>query len=460
MSDWRIDFLRHQLRIFGFPESHSRKAELVVFDRASLDDLTGLQARKAPLVVVAILPSNEFMQALGASIERVEPSPAVFSPVDSHPSHTVRTLHPYDCYVLPDGRPLLTDDRGRISWMLLERRGLRILAIGTDLPGDIVRYRQGDPKASREADFGFRWGFDFERPNYLFEAQRSGEARGERHADRWAALFSSVVATTVGATLLPILPGHAPGAIVFTGDDDQAYLERYEEQIACLSGMPITYFLHPQTRHSSKTLRQMRRRANVEWELHPDAVEDPSRYAELLDEQVEWFVKLTGRRPHAVRNHGFLNRGYWEHFAAWRKHGIALSTNVPGFDGTALNGSLLPSRFVWNDEVTDHWTILTAMGDGVLFAGKMTDEDAARRLSEVVSEVRNSSIPGVLVLNLHPQNIDRSRALHAAAVDAVKQGFVPWNVGQCLSWFRSRDAVGRTATRIPLWQRLWTELRF
>ena len=82
---------------------------------------------------------------------------------------------------------------------------------------------------------------------------------------------------------------------------------------------------------------------------------------------MQWFYKLIGRRAKYVRNHGFLNDGYWRHAVAWCKEGIVGSSNLPGLDGRILNGSLLPSRLVLNGKVTSHWSILTAFGDGAFF---------------------------------------------------------------------------------------------
>src|SRR5437762_1513962 len=89
---------------------------------------------------------------------------------------------------------------------------------------------------------------------------------------------------------------------------------------ACCSSAaisPATYFLHPKTKHDPQTLRSILGRPGVELGLHPDALEAPERYDTLFREQAAWFKTLTGGAARSVRNHGFLNRGYWGHLAAW-----------------------------------------------------------------------------------------------------------------------------------------------
>ena len=143
--------------------------------------------------------------------------------------------------------------------------------------------------------------------------------------------------------------------------------------------------------------------------------------------------------PLSLRNHGFLNDGYWGHLPAWLKHGVSISSNLPGFDGRIMNNSLLPARMVWDGMLTEHWSALTVLGDGVRFAAGMSDKDAAALVSEIADRIRNSGIPGVMVLNLHPQNVAETRAMHLAVREVIRSGFVPWNLKQCLEWFQMKD---------------------
>jgi hypothetical protein len=140
-----------------------------------------------------------------------------------------------------------------------------------------------------------------------------------------------------------------------------------------------------------------------------------------------------------VRNHGFLNRGYWGHLLAWLSKGVRLSSNLPGVDGRVLNGSLLPARVAWNGQLTSHWSILTAIGDGVVFALGMSPEQSAKCVLDLAANIRDSGVPGVLVLNLHPQNIAETLAMHRAAREVVDGGFLAWTIADCLDWFERVD---------------------
>ena len=200
-----------------------------------------------------------------------------------------------------------------------------IFFLGTDLPVDLVRYRQGDPLAPLNCPTEAMWGFPGERPNYLFEGQLGGERHEERHADWWCETLAFALEKIANQPRLPILPGGAPGAVIITGDDDQASISCYEQQSVMLGALPVTYFLHPLTKHNRQTMDRISRGRRVEFELHPDALDKPECYDDLLSEQSARFRRLTGYPPRAVRNHGFLNDGYWGHAAAWLRHGILAS---------------------------------------------------------------------------------------------------------------------------------------
>ncbi len=282
------------------------------------------------------------------------------------------------------------------------------------------------------------WGFAGERPNYLFEGQLAGEGPRERHADWWCEVLADALARLCGETRLPMLPNGAQGAIVITGDDDQAGLDRYRQQRDALGSLPVTYFLHPLTRHTPGTLGELKSRGPVELGLHPDALEEPHKYASLFSEQAVWFKQLTGEDTRTVRNHGFLNDGYWEHAKPWNAHGVNGSSNLPGFDGRMLNGSLLPAKLLLDDKLTDHWSILTAIGDGVVFVHGWDDHQSADCILGLADDIRNSEVPGVIVVNLHPENIDKTRGMHRAVCKLVEDGFVPWTLSECFEWFERR----------------------
>ena len=246
--------------------------------------------------------------------------------------------------------PVVDDVQGRKIWVYQPVGSSGILFVGTDLPADLIRYRQGDPLAAATRPTEAMWGVPGERPSYLFEQQLAGEKDDERHADWWCETLACALQKVGKQQRLPILPGGAHGAIVATGDDDQASISCYEQQRLMLGPLPITYFLHPLTKHRRDTMRRISRGRRVEYELHPDALVEPERYADLFSEQSTWFEQLAGAPARAVRNHGFLNDGYWGHASAWLTHGILTSSNLPGVDGRILNGSLLPARLALNSQ--------------------------------------------------------------------------------------------------------------
>lgn len=352
-----------------------------------------------------------------------------------------RSLHPvhiYDGLTAEDDVVARTAD-GAACWYWAA--GSDVLVVGTSVGADLIRWRQGDPARVATRQTEVLWGIAGERPNYLFDAQREGIDAWDRPADWCALALAQTIATRMGATLPPLLPNAAPGAVVVTGDDDQAFLEKYDEQLRRLGDVPVTYFLHPLTRHTLTTLRAAAKGRHLELGLHPDALDAPHRYAPLFGEQARWFRDVTGEPPRLVRNHGYLNDGYWGHLPVWLEHRVRGSANVPGVDGAVMNGSLLPARMAWDDELTPHWSILTAIGDGVRFALGMSGPESAQCVQALAARIVASRVPGVIVLNLHPQNVAETVDMHRAVHDLCAEGFIAMTLGQCLDWFAGRDRV-------------------
>jgi hypothetical protein len=394
-------------------------------------------------VVVAVLPDTGFLKNFGVSCGDLGTPPIRLRySVEPLPTWAaLKSLHNAKNYYHPDGQSVVVSGDGMTVWLWLSIGEGGILLVGTDLAEDLLRFRQGDQKKAAERPTEPMWGIAGERPNYLFHAQLEGDFPDTRHADNWCMVLVRVLSERLKVNPKPILPGDAPGAIVITGDDDQAYLEKYAEQLKLLNGVPITYFLHPQTRHTPESLKRMLGREGIEVELHPDALDAPDQYGGRLDEQVAWFRNLVGHPPSMIRNHGFLNNGYWGHLPHWLGNGIRGSANLPGFDGLVLNGSLLPARLAYDGSLTQHWSMLTIIGDGIRFAGGYSDGEAAEKVCEVADKIKSSGIPGVMVLNLHPQNVAEAKGMHRAALEVIGKGFHAWNFGQCLRWFAERDGT-------------------
>lgn len=95
--------------------------------------------------------------------------------------------------------------------------------------------------------------------------------------------------------------------------------------------------------------------------------------------------------------------------------------------------------------------MLTAFGDGMLFALEMRDEDAAHRVLDFADAMVASTIPGVLVINLHSENAAQAQRLHAAMHELGRRDSLYWTMGKCLVWFSAQDeAVEKLRGNQPL----------
>jgi hypothetical protein len=440
--------IHHHLRLFGAARALTRagtdaECAVLVLDRPGEADVDAARnAARAGRTVTCLQPSPGFCRAFGVTAEPAPLAPPACAQYELKPDRAwsrLRTLHTCLAFAAASCEPIVTC-RNQVLWCFVACGHGALLLVGTDLAGDLIRYRQGDPARALQRPADALWGIPGERPVYLFEDQLAGEPPHERHADWWAMALAETIAAKLGAELEPVLPNGVPGAVVLTGDDDQAYLDKYDEQLAIIGETPITYFLHPLTRHTRQTLGRFGR--HVDLGLHPDALEAPERYGELFAQQCAWFTRLTGKAPLSVRNHGYLNDGYWGHLDAWRRAGARISSNLPGLDGRVLNGSLLPARVAANGALTPHWSLLAAIGDGVRFILGMSDEGAGDCVTSLGERVLESGVPGVIVLNLHPQNVAETRGMHRAALGLIERGFIAWNVRDCLRWFERRDGSG------------------
>jgi len=99
-------------------------------------------------------------------------------------------------------------------------------------------------------------GFE-ERPLYLFDPQLEWEAPDERHADWWAMALSQALAGQAGVPFAPILPGGAPGRSWSPATTIRPISKKFEEQPQELGDLPITYFLHPLTRHDRASMARL-----------------------------------------------------------------------------------------------------------------------------------------------------------------------------------------------------------
>ncbi len=336
--------------------------------------------------------------------------------------------------------PLLQRHCDSIVLARCHNEGREKLLLGLDIAKEITRYRQGDPQKVSEVAYKGGLGFDYERPNYLYEDQLDQQNRTEPWADNLGYMLAEQLSRIAQIPLIEPLPNGLKGLVILTGDDDQASLEKYEEQLKIIGNTPITYFLHPLTKHTSETLARLP--PTVEIGVHPDALETPGKYDQICTEQTCFIRTLSGNPVRTVRNHGFLNDGYWGHLKTWESCGLELDVNLPGVDGTALNGSFMPFKVRRPDGLfSGHYSLLTAFGDGMVFALRMTDMQAARRIRKVARQIERRN-PGVLVFNLHPQNIDSTRGIHEEVVRlAHRKGWQAMGLESYLNWLRKLESL-------------------
>jgi hypothetical protein len=421
----------HVLRCYGVPH--------VVGAPGVLVNALG----EAPTVVVVTDPS--VAESVGLHVQREQGGeryqeagrrwrsfgrrPPVYRALLPHLTFTGDALEPI--WVNAAGRAVIASHTGPAGPRLL---------VGLDVEEEIVRYRQGDPERVENVATKSRFGFATERVNYLYDGQVTADHPTTPWADHLGFLVAGAWARLTGCPLVEPLPGGAKAAVALTGDDDQAYLETYAEQRALVGDLPFMYFLHPLTKHTAETLRSLG--PGVELGLHPDALERPDDYDAVCGEQAAWIEGLTGRRARVVRNHSYLSRGYLGHLDAWEKLGLDLDVNCSAIDGTALTGSFLPMRARRLDRTwSQHRTLLTQFGDGMVFALGMSDERAGRRVLRLARQIERA-VPAVVVLNLHPQNIAGTRHLHRAAIALARRpGWVALGLDGYLAWLEGRDSL-------------------
>ena len=356
------------------------------------------------------------------------------------PSPVYHALLPHITFTGEQVEPVWVNEAGRAAIAWYKGQNTKTLLIGLDVEEEIIRHRQGDSAKVEQSKYKGGYGFDYERANYLFEDQILPQYRTQPWADHLGFFLAETFSRLSGYPLIDPLPGGAKGAVILTGDDDQALLEKYAEQLRIVGDLSITYLLVPQTRHTSETLAQLP--PNVEIGLHPDALEQPDEYDRLCAEQAAQIRQLSGKPIRTLRNHGYLNRGYLGHLKAWEDNGIALDVNYTSAEGTALNGSFLPMRVRRPDGMwSDHYSLLTAFGDGMIFALQLTEDQAVQKIGQLARQIE-ANYPGLLVFNFHPQNIDSTRQLHQAVLGLARRfGWIALGLETYLDWLKMLESI-------------------
>lgn len=435
----RMDILLEHLKLMGLATAVSEGRIRVLSSHGlHTSQVDGLRA--STRVDIIIQPSQAIAESIGLKLNRtITPSERLASA--KHPRfRRLRSLSPAQSYLGGEWHPVLATSSGEAVWLARRESPNRsTIVLGTAITDDLELFRQGDPEQPSRTVERSAWGFPNERPNYLFNTVIEAGRRNDRQVDFIMETLSLEIAELLDETRSPILPGNAPGALVVTGDDDQAEIAMYETQLKLLSQVPITYFLHPLTRLDHSTIQRFKTSHGcLEFALHPDALDTPHNYPLLLSQQSAWFTELVGEHPRYLRNHGYLNQGYWGHLEAWQESGFVASSNIPGLDGEIVTNSLLPMRLSISGQLTDHWSIVTLFGDGMVSALGMSDDSSANLFLSACDDLRSSGVPGVIVINVHPQNINLNRKLHGAIREISRSDFVSWTFSEMISWFQHK----------------------
>jgi hypothetical protein len=337
-------------------------------------------------------------------------------------------------------QPIWQTDEGRavVAWRHTAQG--RELLIGLNAVEEIVRHTHGDPAQLHSSADKSRWGYAHERPNYLYEEQLVPGMRTIPWADHLGFTLAELLGELTGLPLIEPLPHGAKGAILLTGDDDEAWLEKYGEQLDLVGDCPISYFLLDRTLHTPATLAKLP--SNVELGLHVDALDAPEKYFERCQQQAAAVRRLCGRPVRTVRNHGFLSQGCGGHLDAWEAAGIKLDVNYPGMDGTALTASFLPfANRRPNGTWTNHYSLLTAFGDGMIFALKWSQRQAVAKIRDLCRQIEKSS-PGIVCANFHPQNVTEADELHKEVLRwGRRHGWTALGTESLLDWWEARSQI-------------------
>jgi hypothetical protein len=391
-------------------------------------------------VKLVVNPPAEELQALGPGCQAEPPGQMLFASrrglfgLRREPIY--RPLLPHLSFAGPDVEPVWTTPAGGAVLARWHRAGRPVLLLGLDVAAEVVRYNQGDPAEVERATVKHCFGFSFERANYLFAAQVVPGLESIPWADRLGFTVVRLLSRATGWPLAAPLPGAARGAVLLTGDDDEAALPLYREQLDRVGAFPITYYLLPRTHHTGQTLSALP--ASVELGLHVDALDQPQDYDRICTEQAAAVRALTDRPVRSIRNHGFLSRGYLGHLDAWQESGLPLDVNYAGLNGAALTGSFLPFPARRADGTwVPHYSLVTAFGDGMLFICGWGQWQASRRIRTVARQVERED-PGVLVFNMHPGNIRLTPAIHRTILRLGRRpGWVALGAESYLRWLET-----------------------
>ncbi|MEQ8746006.1 hypothetical protein [Pyruvatibacter sp.] len=331
--------------------------------------------------------------------------------------------------------PVIVTQSGDIvvGWLL--RGNQRRLICGFDPVSQFARYTHGDPARAGFSGQKNLWSAaGHEQPAYLYANHVVSGHEAAPWVDMLGSWLTETLSRMANIPALHPLPGGAKGAVLLTGDDDQAELAKYRHQQKVLNGFPISYFMMDSTNHTPETIQELS--PNTEFGLHVDSLERPGDYDKACAEQFTAVKVLLGDRDvRSIRNHGHLNRGYWGHISAWDENGLKFDLNIRGLDGTCPTGSFLPFSVApdgtgW----AERFSLFSTFSDSMKFYQELSERQQIRLIRRFVRQIEKVG-PGVLVFNFHPQNVADGEAVHRAIVAiGARKGWRPLGVTSYLRW--------------------------
>ena len=332
----------------------------------------------------------------------------------------------------------------------------RIIAFAFDLPQCVLWLRQGDPAHAEVIPSGDSCA----RPSHLACDIGPQDAAWIPFADLLSRYLVDLVRGCVPAPmpLLSVLPGEAPGLLLYSGDEDHAEVAWNDEELEYLAtaGARMSLYIIPTRTHSSRVdVERYARHHDVG--PHPDLRSlDGRPVSERVAEferQVLLFESSFGVKSRTLRNHCTAWAGYLELVEAEERLGIRMDANY--LSGTYMRdrcgapyagfGGAIPVRFCRPDgRLLEVFQQHTHLSDDVMFGEadysyKYSAPSYEAVIDRVLKEVatRFHTPYGTLI---HPSNWvwfsrDQGQALLRRA---AAYGVPVWSYDQWLDFWEAR----------------------
>ena len=359
------------------------------------------------------------------------------------------------------GYLLVESDYGSPSPGLIERqvgKG-RLVIFAYDLPECVMRLRQGEPERKGLIPDGD----SIPRPCHLYSGTSAGDAGWIPYADFHCMLLGDVVRRLLSVPVPSFwrLPADAPGALILSGDDDDATTEMREwemRDVEAMGGKMSLYLLPGRSKCEPEDVERWRRRGH-EVSVHPDLVPerpDAERMLAKLRQDIAAFKKRWRGEARTVRMHCVAWPGYTEPAEVLEEMGVRMESNFfplafPRSRARAPYfgmGAAMPMPFARPDgSLVRVWQQPGHLEDDALF-GKT--QDYSQKLSSEAWKAILDRIFGsiaryfhcVYCANIHPVNYLRFSGEQGRDVmrAAAERGFPILSMEEWLDFWAARDA--------------------